>query len=263
MSEQKAACCGCGWTGTMDRAQGHISECVKYAERWQDDPHDECLDPGTEWERRQRELEEAVPADEREAAARKRAENIRKAGVFIVDTYAEAVLEEDWKTLDYDSVQAWRAGEFGMFRLTVEARRETAWLMLEAGQALPEIAEATGADERTIRDDLAGGDGTQSAGHAAGESPGASPAATVSDDSQVSTITVKRRKRQDKKAEKARAEQDAELANRVREQAGYLSMAGLEDVTHEQIVAVAVEDIAKQVAECVCAACGNKHRKES
>jgi len=189
MSEQKAACCGCGWTGTMDRAQGHIAECAKYAERWQADHDDECLDPGTEWERRQRELDEPEP-DYRLAAARKRAENIRKAGVFMADTYTEAVLAEDWKVMGYDTLAQWRAGEFGMFRLTVEARRETSWLMLEAGQSAADIVEATGADERTIRRDLAGGDSTESGGHAVGKLPGASPPVAVSDKAQVAESPV-------------------------------------------------------------------------
>ena len=39
----------------MEHATDHITSCVKYAERCQDDPDGYCFDPGDEWARLQRE----------------------------------------------------------------------------------------------------------------------------------------------------------------------------------------------------------------
>ena len=256
MSKHNAACCGCGWTGRMEHAMDHISYCQAYADRLQDDPDDECLDPGNEWERRQREQdgqdEETGPVSVPDggAAARrragKRAENIRKAGVFLVETYAAAVLEKDWDVMGYTSVEEWRDAEFGMFRMLPEARREAAQLMLEGGQAVPGIAAATGASESAIRGDLAGGNSTESGEHSAAEPAGASPSATVSDKPQVSEppkVTAKpepvtpvtparsanasrqarhrERKRQGKAAEKT-----AKVSRHTRETAGQAANGG-------------------------------------
>ena len=239
MSKHNAACCGCGWTGRMEHATDHISGCLKYAQRWQDDPHDEYLDPGDEWARRQREDEEPaaeVAVPDREAVARNRAEQIRKAGVFFVDKYAQAVIEEDWKAMGYDSVADWREGEFGMFRMLPEVRAEAAHLMLEGGQPVPAIAAATGVTERTVERDLA-----------ADIPSSLSPAATVSDNPQASEPPKVTAKPADvtnvtPPAPQASAQPPPPKPATVRKQAQRARQAG---------------------PRCTCTACGHEHaRKE-
>jgi hypothetical protein len=99
------ACCGCGKTGPAERiAADHISDCVKYAERYHADMHDDYLDPAREWERRQREQDdgdaEAGQAEPEAAepvsrAPARRAEAIPDARAVVLDKRGEAQRESD------------------------------------------------------------------------------------------------------------------------------------------------------------------------
>jgi hypothetical protein len=98
----------------------------------------------------------ALPVPTAEDRARRRADEIRCALVDAVEDYALAVLEEDWKTLGYDSVADWHENEFGGQRFTVETRRQVAELLSGAGQTQRAIAAATGVSQATTATDLSG-----------------------------------------------------------------------------------------------------------
>ncbi len=172
MSKHNAACCGCGWTGRMEYAMEHISSCVKYAERWQADPDDECLDPGDEWERRQWEQDdgeaEAAQAEPEAAepvskAPARRAEAILDAKVVVLDMRGEAQRESDeirtgfdvyrrigafirkerYRDIGYDSALAWWEGEhiFDYSQIAEADRKDLVLALTGAGLSV----RATGA----------------------------------------------------------------------------------------------------------------------
>lgn len=259
----------------------HITSCQAYAERYHADQDDECLKPDVEWARLQREQDEEtgeeaepVPVPDGGAAARrragKRAENIRKAGGFIVEQYGQAVLEKDWDVMGYASVEEWRETEFSGFRLTVEARAGTAWLMLEGGQSVPEIAAATGVDESTIRRDLT----VPPSGDSSGISAEASPSATVSDTSQVSgppkapeppgdvthVTPPEPRKAPPGRPKPATVRKQRQ---RARQQAAKGKPDDLFPEPEADVSAGSTPNGSKAAedCECVCASCGNRHRK--
>lgn len=85
--------------------------------------------------------------------AEARADRIRTGLTSLAEDYVQAVLEEDWKTLGYESVTAWRAGEFSGLRFTVEARKQVGRLLADVGKTQRQIARATGVSQKMINND--------------------------------------------------------------------------------------------------------------
>jgi hypothetical protein len=92
----------------------------------------------------------------RKREAAQRAEQIRLdlqgAGVL----YAKAIVEEDWKTLNYKSVKAWAEDQFGPDRFTPDRRKEIAEihvLLGKAGLTTRAISDVTGAGKSTVARD--------------------------------------------------------------------------------------------------------------
>lgn len=104
-------------------------------------------------------LDRVEPPPSTPEEARRRAEKIRAGLVSYVQTraaIAEAWARRDWKTLGYDSWEAYLGEEFGeeLRRLTGDERREAVREFREQGMSTRAIAGAVKAGQSTVRDDL-------------------------------------------------------------------------------------------------------------
>jgi hypothetical protein len=143
------------------------------------------------------------------------------------ELYAQAVLAEDWRSLGFTSVEAWSADVLGSARLTVEARRRVAGLLSAEGQTVRAIAAATGVDSSTAARD-------------AKAVPHAKTRARAANRSTTSPRQRAARGREERK----RAEENARLADRVREEAEHAFLAG---IPPEEQVGDAVHVVAGQL----------------
>ncbi len=91
----------------------------------------------------------------RQVEAANRAEQIRGGLQQTAVLFAKAIVERDWRVLQYESVGDWAVSEFGPDRFSTERRREIVSLLTKAGLTQRAIAAATGADHSTVARDQA------------------------------------------------------------------------------------------------------------
>jgi len=92
------------------------------------------------------ELEKVQQAEERAARIRGHIEEAARE-------YAQAIIEEDWKTLGCTTVQDWADQYLGIARFKPEARKEVEDLLLAAGFTFRQTANAIGVSAGTVASD--------------------------------------------------------------------------------------------------------------
>ena len=288
---KNAACCGCGWTGRVEHALDHTSYCVPYAERWRDDPGDDYLKPDIEWARLQRdeaelaarrlETQEAISrragarqekAELREKAEREKdaiaaagaPEAIPDARVVVLDSRGEAQRESDDIRAGFDVYR--RIGTF----IRKERYRDLGYdsaLAWWNGEHICDYSQIAEADRKDLVLALTGaGLSVRSAGAMLAISP-----AQVQRD-KTGKSSNKATTREGRKAAKV-SPHTPETAGQAGNGGGTPSpvpgpvedpFAFLGDEPGEPVSAGSTQIDSKtaQDHECVCQACGNRHRKE-
>ena len=105
----------------------------------------------------------ALAAPDQKAAAQARLDQIctgLAAGLDSLEAaheaYAQAVIDQDWKTLGFHSSEAWRLEIMGRDkRFQTTARKQIGAILTAAGKTTREIAVATGASQSTVIRDQA------------------------------------------------------------------------------------------------------------